>query len=70
MSTTTPRVGTAEDPNVPEKITALGPADNWFKDTKAYMTAYLCGDANQLFDFRAYYSDAKGNAFAIFPVRL
>ena len=61
------RVGTAEDPNVPEKIEALLPTENWFKNSPAFMETYLCGDANQLFDFRAYYSDAKGNAFCYLP---
>ena len=61
------RVGTEDDPNQPEKITELLPTDNWFKNSPAFMETYLCGDANQLFDFRAYYSDAKGNAFCYLP---
>ena len=61
------RVGTENDPNVPEKIDALLPTENWFKNSPAFMETYLCGDANQLFNYRAYYSDAKGNAFCYLP---
>lgn len=61
------RVGTDSDPNQPEKITALLPTESWFKNSPAFMETYLCGDANQLFNYRAYYSDAKGNAFCYLP---
>ena len=61
------RVGTDSDPNNPDKIIALLPTENWFKSNAAFMESYLCGDANQLFNYRAYYSDAKGNAFCYLP---
>ncbi len=61
------RVGTPDDGNDPSKIEALLPSENWFKGSQHFMETSLCGDANQLFDFRAYYSDAKGNTFCYLP---